>query len=362
MGFAPGTGLHYSPTRFMKFRPHSASTAAIFCTLAMGFGGCKKPHIRVYLAPKEAPPTAAADAPPAREESAPPRPRPQLSYALPPGWTEVASSSVSVASFSIKSGSAEANVAITPLPNLAGREAMVVNMWREQAGLAPIEDAELAKTLEPVEIGGKKGQMFEVLGAKEGGAPMRIVTAFYHEAGASWFYKLQGDEALVSAQKPAFVEFLKTVRVKEGAAPAADTSSAPPAPELQWKVPDGWQTLTPGNMQVGKFAVPEKDGAKAEVFVSIFPNDTGGTLANVNRWCAQLGLPAVDDAGLARVASPLDPATPDAVLIDLKSDARALLGAIVPRDGRWWFYKLTGDAPAVSAARESFIAFAKTQP
>ncbi len=362
MGFAPGTGLHYSPTRFMKFRPHSASTAAIFCTLAMGFGGCKKPHIRVYLAPREVPATAAAEPAPEREESAPPRPKPQISYTLPPGWTEAASSSVSVASFAIKSGSAEANVAITPLPNLAGKEAMVVNMWREQAGLAPIDDAELAKTLEPVEIGGKKGQIFEVLGAREGGAPMRIVTAFYHENGASWFYKLAGDEALVAAQKPVFIEFLKSVRIKEPSAPAGDTPSAPPTSEFQWKVPDGWQTLKPGNMQVGKFAVPEKDGAKAEVFVSIFPNDTGGTLANVNRWAQQLGLPAVDDAGLANITAPLDPATPDAVLIDLKNDPRALLGAIVPRDGRWWFYKMMGGAPAVSAARESFIAFAKTQP
>ena len=96
--------------------------------------------------------------------------------------------------------------------------------------------------------------------------------------------------------------------------------------------------------------------------MSIFPNDTGGTLANVNRWRQQLGLPAIEDAGLAGIIAPLDPATPDAVLIDLKSDPRALLGAIVPRDGRWWFYKMLGDAPAVSAARESFIAFAKTQP
>ena len=346
----------------MKFRPQSATTIALFCTLAVGVSGCNKPQIRVYLAPKEVHAAPTASTAPEPADSGPSRPKPQLSYTLPPGWTEAPANSVSLAAFAIKDGAKEAGVNITPLPNLAGREAMVVNMWREQAGLAPIEDAELAKTLEPVEISGNKGQMFEVLGAKEGGAPLRIVTAFYHESGASWFYKLQGDEALVTAQKPAFIEFLKSVRVKEGTAPAAETTSAPPAPEFKWKVPDGWQTLTPGNMQVGKFAVPEKDGGKGEVFVSIFPNDTGGTLANVNRWAQQLGLPAVDDAGLAKVASPLDPATPDAVLIDLKGDSRALLGAIVPRDGRWWFYKLMGDASAVGAARESFVAFAKTQP
>ena len=325
----------------------------------MGLGSCKKPHIRVYLAPKEMHAAAVADAAAETTENRTPKPRPQLSYTLPPGWGEAQASSVNVAAFAIKSGAAEANVAITPLPNLAGREGLVVNMWREQAGLAPIEAAELAKTLEPVEIGGKNGQMFEVLGAKEGGAPLRIVTAFYHEGDASWFYKLQGDEALVTAQKAAFTGFLKTVRVKEGSGAAASTADAEPAPEMKWKVPEGWQTLAPGNMQVGKFAVPEKDGAKAEVFVSIFPNDTGGTLANVNRWCLQIGLPAVDDAGLASVTAPLDPATPDAVLIDLKGEPRALLGAIVPREGRWWFYKMLGDASAVSAARESFIAFAK---
>ena len=346
----------------MIFRSHSASNIAIFCTAALGLSGCKKPQIRVYLAPQEIPAAPVVSATPQPEESEKPKPKPTITYTLPPGWTEATANSVSLAAFAVKDGAKEAGVNITPLPNLAGREALVVNMWREQAGLPPIEDAELAKTLEAVEIGGKKGQMFEVLGAKEGGAPLRIVTAFYHENGASWFFKLAGDEALVSAQKATFVEFLKSVRVKEGTAPAADAPAAPPTSEFKWKVPDGWQTLTPGNMQVGKFAVPEKDGGKGEVFVSIFPSDTGGTLANVNRWAQQLGLPAVDDAGLKTVAAPLDPATPDAVLIDLKGDSRALLGAIVPRDGKWWFYKLLGDASAVTAARESFIAFAKTQP
>ena len=347
----------------MKFRPHPAFTTAAFCTLAMGLSGCKKPHIRVYLAPREVPAAAVADEKPEPADPAPPRAKPQISYTLPAGWTEAEANSVSLAAFAIKSGSAEANVNITPLPNLAGREALVVNMWREQAGLPPIDKDELAKTLEPAVIDGKSGQMFEVLGANQGGAPLRIVTAFYHENGASWFFKLSGDEALVTAQKPAFVEFLKSIRVKEPAARDAEKKSEPPpTSEFKWKVPDGWQTLTPGNMQAGKFAVPEKDGAKAEVFVSIFPSDTGGTLANVNRWAQQLGLPAVDDAGLKNVAAPLDPATPDAVLIDLKGDSRALLGAIVPRDGKWWFYKLLGDASAVTAARESFIAFAKTQP
>jgi hypothetical protein len=129
--------------------------------------------------------------------------------------------------------------------------------------------------------------------------------------------------------------------------------------------PEGWQTLTPGQMQVAKFGVV-KDGAKAEVSVSVFPSDTGGNLANVNRWRRQLGLGEVDEAGLAECVTPLEGATidgaPGAVVADLTNENRRLVGAIVPRDGKWWFYKMMGDTAAVEAERESFLHFVKSQP
>lgn len=346
----------------MNFRSSSAFAISILCVAICGLAGCRKPFVRVYLAPKDGSDPGPAPAHDHASNAA--AAKPQLSYTLPAGWSETTPNSVSLAAFSIKSGGVEANVAITPLPNLAGREALVVNMWREQAGLPPIDGVELAKTLEPVEIGGEKGQLFEVLGALEGGAPLRIITAFVHQPDASWFYKLAGDEALVAAQKPVFVEFLKSVRVKAAVSGEGKRAGEPstPAPSPSLGTPPGWTALPPGQMQIAKYAVPEKDGTKAEVSVSVFPSDTGGTLANVNRWCQQLGLPAVDDGGLAKVVSPLDPATPDAVLVDLKNDPRAMLGAIVPRDGRWFFYKLVGDTAAVAAQRDAFVEFAKSQP
>ena len=39
-----------------------------------------------------------------------------------------------------------------------------------------------------------------------------------------------------------------------------------------------------------------------------------------------------------------------------------MLGAIVPREGRWWFYKMMGDAPAVNAERDAFVRFIQSQP
>ena len=354
----------------MISRPCPLLLIAAVGALSWSFSGCQKPKIRTYLAPKDVADTHDHEhddnpKPPAAGEE---KPAPKITYQVPAGWQETAPNSVSVAAFKIQRDGAEASVNITPLPSLAGREAMLINMMRNTAGLPPLEDSAITSALQPVEIGGSPGQMFEVTGTPEGGAPMRMITAFVHQPNASWFYKLSGNEALVAAQKPVFVEFLKSVRVGEASslpamgAPAAPGTTKTDAPAWSGPIPAGWQQLAPGNMQVAKFSVPEQSGAKADVSVSVFPGDTGGVLANSNRWRKQLGLPEVDQAGLAGTVSPLDPALPEAVLVDLKNEPRALLGAMVPRAGQWWFFKLLGDAPAVAAAREAFIAFAKTEP
>ena len=171
----------------------------------------------------------------------------------------------------------------------------------------------------------------------------------------------------MAAHKAEFLNFAKTIRFV-GNAPAAPAQAAAPVPtappesampQFKWAVPEGWKAMAPGQMQVAKFAVPEQNGAKAEVAVSIFPSDTGGTLANVNRWRAQLGIAATDDAGLKDCTQSLDGG---AILVDLANEQRQLVGAIVPRDGRWWFYKMLGDAPAVASAKDAFVEFVKTAP
>jgi hypothetical protein len=329
--------------------------------LALVFAGCSKPEIRVYTVDKEKP--AATPAPAAKAPGETPgRPRPQVTYTLPAGWKETGANSLSVVNFAIKTEAGEATVNITPLAGMQGREAVIVNMWRSQVGQSALSDEDVTKEFTPVDVAGGKGQLFEVTG-NNAGQSLRIVTAFAHVGGDSWFYKLQGGDAVVAAQKPVFVEFLKTVRIKEGSA-SAEVTARPPAPEKpqpKWTVPAGWQTNAPGQMQLAKFTVPAVEKAQAEVAVSVFPSDTGGTLANVNRWRRQLGLGDIDEAGLKDCTKPIEGA-PGAELVDLANGEKRLLSAIVPRDGTWWFYKLMGDAPAVNAAREDFVRFALSTP
>jgi hypothetical protein len=345
------------------------SRFALVGLAAVGLAGCKKPTVQVYLAPRDTPPST-ADAPSQA-------PLPELTWSLPAGWKETGPGQMSLASFAIEDATGKASMNVTPLPNLEGREEAVVNMSREQVELGPLSAEEVAKALEPTEIAGGKGFSFEFKGTR-GGKPARTLTAVQHRGDRSWFFKLSGDDATVSAQKPAFVEFLKSIRFNEavpgGASnPGSDNVASsnsratppPPSdagmPELQWKIPDAWQKLPAGQMQIAKFSVPEKDGAKAEVSVSVFPSDTGGTLANVNRWRRQIGLNEVDEAGLQSCVTGLD-AAPGAVLVTLTNEQRQMLGAIVPREGKWWFYKMLGDAPAVASAHEDFVRFVKTAP
>ncbi len=135
---------------------------------------------------------------------------------------------------------------------------------------------------------------------------------------------------------------------------------APPA--ARWKVPGGWTELPAGRMQLARFEVPARRGARAEVSVSSFPTDTGGTLANVNRWREQIGLPPISGEELPREVVPLDPGGTGTVMVNLSNGGRRLVAAIVPRDGRWFFYKLLGDATAVGPEVDDFAAFARSEP
>lgn len=332
--------------------------------VALSFTACRQEEIRVYTAPKDKPfqPQPAGhhagdghDHGP--EPEAPARPRPEVTWKLPEGWKEVPSGRLSVATFSIRgTGSEEAQVTVTPLPMLGGRDAIIVNMWREQVGLEPLKDDEVAGQLKDVTVGGEPGKLFEVTGKGGDGTPARIVTAMVHRSDASWFYKLSGDASVVDAQKSTFIEFLKSIAIK---APAAASEEKPAS---NWKVPEGWSQLPAGQMQIARFSVPEKDGAKGEVFVSVFPSDTGGTLANVNRWRKQIGLPETTSADLPGMTVPLDPSIPGAILVNMTNNNQQLLAAIVPRGSQFYFYKLMGGTAAVAPQKEAFARFAASAP
>src|SRR5262249_16611478 len=152
-------------------------------------------------------------------------------------------------------------------------------------------------------IAGQAAELYEQNGAPPGGKPIRILAAIQRRDETAWFFKMTGDNQLVSEQKPVFVEFLKSIQfpAPSMALPVGhpDISQMPPntmaattlsnAGRPQWQVPSDWKEVPPGQILLAKFVVGDGN-VQAAVNISSSNGNGGGLEANVNRWRKQLGL------------------------------------------------------------------------
>ena len=83
-----------------------------------------------------------------------------------------------------------------------------------------------------------------------------------------------------------------------------------------------------------------------------------GNLANVNRWRGQLQLPPVAD--LTDAVQPLAANGLNLLVFDAANGGSRILGAIVPRPGETWFFKLTGPDALVAREKPAFLDFLRT--
>lgn len=332
-------------------------TTFIFGLVALTSAGCGQQEIRVYQIPKE---QVAATEP---HDHAPARPeRPVLRWKTPTGWKENPPSQFRVASFAVTGADGkQADISVIPLPGGAGGDLSNVNRWRGQVGLAPVSEAEFAGLGEPVTVAGKETKLFDLDGASADGVSSRILAVIQHRDGVAWFYKMTGDSALVGKEKPAFIEFLKSVEFPQPDDHehdhAAHDQGQPGKPV--WSVPAGWTAVDGGQFLAAKFVVSGANNAKAEVNVSTSSGDGGGLLANVNRWRTQLGLGAVSDADLAGMIVPVSADKGKAVMVELTGETASLVAIVVTLPGQSWFYKLMGDAAVVAGQKQAFIGFAQ---
>jgi len=305
---------------------------------------------------------------------------PQLTWTTPAGWTEVPPSQMRVASFKVSGANGkQADVSVIPLQGMAGTDDANVNRWRGQAGLSSVSSDELQKAAEKVEAGGQPAQLYDIAGATN-----RIIGVIQHRDDTAWFYKMTGDADLVEQQKPAFVEFIKSLKFPAMPAPGSavqmpttlpeghpaigdmttPAASGPISHEGQpsWQVPAGWQEVSAGQFLVAKFNVTGDAGATAAVNVSMSAGDGGGLAANVNRWRGQLGLAPIADI----LTTPLDVTGGKAQLVDMSGTSAQtgqpaqLVGIIVSQPGQTWFYKLMGDAKVVAAQKAAFTQFVQS--
>lgn len=251
--------------------------------------------------------------------------------------------------------------------------------WYDQFGQKPKGAVE---TLPEVELAGKKGRLLELQGSYQGKAGFGMLLAFTVDGDAVQTLKFVGPEAVVSAQRAAFLELARTLRPAGANAPAVDrpasaagTGSVPgatpgaaanrdtPAPAARpaafvAMVPSGWQPKAGSNRELHYTF-----GADGEVYLSQLGGDLRPML---DIWRGEMGLEASTDAewqALAKVSL----LGQQGVLLDLSgayrgmsgkqiADARLLVAAALV-DGAVVFVKLVGSSTDVAPHAESFATF-----
>ncbi|PIR19528.1 MAG: hypothetical protein COV48_01505 [Elusimicrobia bacterium CG11_big_fil_rev_8_21_14_0_20_64_6] len=130
---------------------------------------------------------------------------------------------------------------------------------------------------------------------------------------------------------------------------------------LRWTLPSGWKEVPGTGMRLATLVPP--GGLKTEGTVVSLPGDSGGELANANRWRGQIGLPATDEAGVAAARTKLTTKAGPVSVYDFTSGGAVktrLIAAVVKSGDSTWFFKLMGEAGATESARGGFLQLIKS--
>lgn len=323
--------------------------------LAVDIGTRADDQIRSYTVPKDhSSEVAAVDTPTAPAAPDIPVNAAPVHFTLPDGWRQLAPDGIRLVNLAVpgKDGGA-ATVAITSFPGEVGTELENVNRWRQQLGLAPADATDISS--QPITVDGSEAKLFDI-----SGATARTVVVLDRRNGATWFVKMNGDIGAVTDSKPAFMEFLNSIRFAGGGDVAA---SAPDSTSPRWSVPSNWAKTEPGPMIFKSYSIADNAGNSAAVTVSFFPGDVGGALANINRWRRQMELAPVEDIHLNGLTESVDTLGGHGTIVDFEGtgskSGKRLVAVIVPHGDNTWFYKLAGDTALVASQKDGFVNFVK---
>lgn len=208
-----------------RFSYRSAAVAAL--ALPLFFAACRDPKITTYSAPKDAPaevplamaPAApmAADSMAGADASTIPVGSDALTWTAPADWQAKATSAMRKGSYAVPAPGPNAtdddaaDLAIFAFPGDTGGLLSNLNRWRGQIGLPPIQENELPQATTQLTQGTLQ---FTIVDFTATADDMRLIGAVLSGHGETYFFKMTGPRATLAAQKQAFLDMLKTVRLR----------------------------------------------------------------------------------------------------------------------------------------------------
>jgi hypothetical protein len=150
-------------------------------------------------------PQMTAQQPPAENSGKP-------TWAVPSGWQEVPPEEFLLAEYSIAGANgAKAEVNVAQLAGTGGGALANINRWRQQLGLSPATEDNLATMTSSLTASGGTASVVDMTGTDSGtGQKTRLVGVILPLGEQTWFYKLMGDEQIVAQQKDAFLKFVQS--------------------------------------------------------------------------------------------------------------------------------------------------------
>ena len=139
--------------------------------------------------------------------------------------------------------------------------------------------------------------------------------------------------------------------------PVAPGTSTVATPQIRWELPEGWGAGAQSSMRYASFTATKDNGEAVDISVVTFPGDGGSDLDNVNRWRQQIELTPVDSGQLSSIIAPLQNDSLRFLTADMTGANSRTLAAWLRRDGRSWFFKMTGPNDAVEREKPNFVRF-----
>lgn len=295
----------------------------------------------------------------AAESSAPEAPR-VFTFALPAGWKTLPAQQFRDVNLEAPGG---VNAWVTLMGPGAGGALGNLNRWRSQLGLAPAAEEDLA-ALPTETLLGQGAQRIDLSSAD---GAQRLVAVMLFEADRSVFVRMSGSPDAVQEQQPGFATFLASLSdrpqggVPQGGAGAAEASPSDPsdpsgAGDFRWSTPAGWVPVGGSPFKLFEYTV-----ADGKCWVSELAGDGGGLLANVVRWCGQVGIEPLAESEINALPR-MQVLGQEAVYVRLlqDGDAAGMLGLVIPLSERTLFVKMTGPSRLLIEQSPGFESFCRS--
>lgn len=347
--------------------PISRPTLCLALLSALVAGGCKDAKVSIYDAPKESfVPSSQAPT------SLPDAPSSDLAWTKPAPWQELPPTSFRKGNYLAQDPEADAvEITVSSFPGSVGDMLGNVNRWLNQIALPPIDAAQLDALAAQRSVAGLNLSVVDLKSEAPRADAQRIIAGVAPHAGQTWFFKMTGPHEAVEKQIAAFDQLLASIR-PVAPAPVSSAPSASPTKKhvdhLNFEAPPDWEKSEGSSLRIASYQIAKPGYEPADFSITSFPGDTGGIVANVNRWRAQIGLEPWSAEEVQQKAMNVQANELNFQVFDLRpniepgqqNNTQRILVAILFHHGSTWFFKLRGEAALLQSQNNNFQALLRS--